>query len=169
MTSSWLKIVLIISLGLNCMIGGALAYRFVWGRPLGQFFGCPPPWHRNPLFSSLPPESRTAHEQLREKMMAGRRYIAETRDSLMEALSVPDPDRKRIDEQLDAINKQQAAMERMAVEQMLLDIQSLPPEKRAAFIQDIRQSRYCRWPDGPGMGRGWEGRGGRHGPKHFEP
>jgi hypothetical protein len=168
MNSSWIKAVLVISLGLNCMIAGAFVYRLVWGRPLHQFFGGPPAC-RAPFFSALPPRNIAAHEQLREKMMAGRRQLAATKNRLMEVLAAPDPDRQRIDEQLDAINKQQAAMERMAVEQMLQDIQSLPVEKRAAFIEDIQQS-MCRKADGPGMGMGREGRGGgRHRPKYFEP
>jgi hypothetical protein len=169
MNSSWFKILLIISLGLNCMIAGAFVYRFVWGRPLQQFFGGPPACPA-PFFSALPPKNIAAHEQLREKMMAGRRKIGETKNSLMEVMAAPNPDRRRIDEQLDAINKQQADMERMAVEQMLEDIQSLPAEKRAAFIEDIQQSMYCRRGDGPGMGWVREGRGGgRHRPRDFQP
>jgi|GEM_PF-3509188 len=172
MNSLWFKIVLIISLGLNCMIAGACVYRFMWGSPLHRFFGESPSACRAPFLKALPPKNIAAHEQLREKMMAGRRKIGETKSNLMEVLAAPVPDRKRIDEQLAAINKQQADMERMAVEQMLVDIQSLPAEKRDAFIKEVQQSMYCRNAEGAGAGRGMEGHGGwrgRHGPKDFQP
>ena len=170
MNSLWLKIVLIISLGLNCMIAGACVYRFTWGSPLHRFFGGSPSACKAPFLKSLPSKNIAAHEQLREKMMAGRQKISETKNSLMELLAATAPERKLIDERLAAINKLQADMERMAVEQMFEDIQSLPPEKRGAFIAEVQQSMYCRRGDGPGMGRGREGRGGGwHRPKDFQP
>lgn len=163
MNTSWMKTVLIISLGLNCMLGGAFVYRFVWGRPLAHLFGDSRSGRIGEFFRSLPPESRAAHKQLRQDMRAERRQTAKIRSGLMDLLAAPEPDRRRIDEQLDLINKRHAHMERMAVEQMLRDIQALPPEKRAAFIEAMRQSRYFRMGRGPGRGVHGKGRGrGRH-------
>ena len=165
MNSSWWKTLIIVSLGLNCMIAGAIAYRFLCGRPLDQFFGVPP--HGRPSFmSALPPENLAAHAQLREKMNSGRLKIHDARSELMKQLAASAPDRQRIGEQLAAINKMQADMERMAVEQMLQDVQSLPPEKRQAFLDDLERGFFFRMGDGPGMG--WHGRG-RHLLQDFSP
>lgn len=178
MKSSWLKVLIIVSLGLNCMIAGALAYRFLSGKPLGPFSGGAPPESRNPAFTSLPAGNIADHELLRQKMSAVRRQMVDARGALIGLLAAPEPDRRQIDGHLDRINEMHAAMERMAVEQMLEDIQSLPPDKRADFIKNVRQSRYCRWEDGHrhghgrgrgGEGRGRDGRGGRQRSKQFPP
>lgn len=157
MNSTWLKSILIISLGLNCMIAGVFVYRFVWGRPLGQWFGGPPQGYCNQLFSSLPAESRAAHKLLREKMRAERREVTQARSELMDLIAAPNPDRKRIDAQLDIINKQQAHIGHMAVEQMLEDVSALPADQRAAFIEAMRQSKYFGRSGRSSRGRGQEG------------
>ncbi len=162
MNSKWLKIGLIISLGLNCMIAGALVYHFVLDRPLGRFFSSPPRGHHTTILKSLPPESRAAHKELRKKMRAERRQAARARHALMDLLAEPEPDRGRIDAQLELINRQRAHMGRMVVGQMLEDIKAVPPDQRAAFIDSLRQSKYFR-AGRPGRGRGAEGRGGRSG------
>ena len=89
MNSKWLKIVLIVSLGLNCMIAGAFVYRFVVDRPLGRFYGRPARGHHTAILKSLPPESRADHRQFREKMRAERRQAARARQALMDMLVEP--------------------------------------------------------------------------------
>ena len=164
MNSTWVKIVLIVSLGLNCMVAGALGFSYFRNMPLGRFFDHRPAAGRPGFFNMLPPKNLAAHQQLRDKMAVMRRDIGAAKDSLLDQLAAPEPDRGRIEAQLGAINALQADMERTTMEQMLQDIQSLPPDKRAEFIRDIRQNMYYR---GHGMGRG--GRGGRHGQSHFPP
>ncbi len=147
------------------MIAGAIAYRFLWGRPLDQFFGGPP--HGRPSFmNALPPENLAAHDRMKDKMRAGRLKINDARSELLQLLAAPAPDRRRIGEQITVINAMQADMEKMVVEQMLQDVQSLPPEKRQAFLADLERGFFCRRGDGPGMGSGREGRG-RHRSKDF--
>jgi Spy/CpxP family protein refolding chaperone len=165
MNSSWWKALIIISLGFNCLIAGAFAYRFLWGRPIDHFFGGPP--HGRPAFLSiLPSENLAAHDSMKEKMRSGRQKINEARSELMQLLAAPEPDRQRISDQLVAINSMQADMEKMVVDQMFQDVQALPREKRQAFLADIERGFFCRRGDGPGMGR--EGRG-HHQPKDFSP
>ncbi len=167
MNSSWWKALIIISFGLNCIIAGAISYRFLWGRPFDQFFGRPP--HGRPSFmNALPPENLAAHDRMKEKMRDGRLKINDARSELMQLLSAPAPERQRISEQLSVINAMQADMEKMVVDQMLKDVQALPPEKRQAFLVDMERGFFCRRGDGPGMGMGREGRG-RHRPKDFSP
>ncbi|MBN2107517.1 MAG: periplasmic heavy metal sensor [Deltaproteobacteria bacterium] len=166
MTSAWWKALIIISLGFNCIIAGAIAYRFLWGRPLDQFFGGPPKG-RPSFMNALPPENLAAHELMKEKMRAGRLKINDARSELLQLLAAPAPDRRRISEQITAINALQADMEKMAVEQMLQDVQSLPPDKRQAFLADLERGFFCRRGDGPGMGR--EGRGRHRQKKIFHP
>lgn len=168
MNSSWWKALIIISLGLNCLIAGAIAYRLLWGRTPEHFFGGPAP---SPAFmKNLPRENRAAHALLREKMDAGRMKINEARSELMKELAASAPDRQSISQQLAAINKMQADMEQMAVYQMLQDVQALPPDKRKAFLADIERGFFCRRGDPPGMGMYRPGGGrGRHRPEDFPP
>jgi hypothetical protein len=168
MNSSWWKALIIVSLGLNCLIAGVLAYHFMWGRPFDRLFGGPP--SKPPFLKNLPPENLASHALLREKMDAGRMKIHDARAELMKQLAASAPDRQLISEQLAAINKMQADMERMAVDQMLQDVQVLPPEKRQAFLDDIERGFFFRRGDGPGpgMGMGRPGRG-RHRAKDFPP
>ncbi len=165
MNSSWWKALIIISLGLNCMIGGAIAYRFLGGRPLGHFFSGPNAG-MPPFMSALPPENQAAHALMREKMRAVRLKINDARSELMQLLAAPAPGRQRISDQLAAINAMQADMEKMVVDQMLQDVQALPPEKRQDFFADIERGFFCRRGDGPGMGMDRPGRG-RHRTKDF--
>jgi Spy/CpxP family protein refolding chaperone len=116
--------------------------------------------------NALPPENQAAHAAMREKMKDGRLKINDARSELVQLMAAPVPDRQRIGEQLAAINTMQADMEKMIVDQMLQDVQSLPPEKRQAFLADIERGFLCRRGDGPGMGMGHEGRG-RYRPKDF--
>ena len=160
MKFSWLKAVIVISLGLNCMIAGAVAYRYIWAGP----FGRPP--GPGPFLGDITPQNQAAHAALREKMAASRERIHAARTSIMESLGAQMPDRRRISGELDTINKLQADMERMVIEQMLQDVQALPLEKRGAFLADIQRSIFCRRGDGPGRGRGRDG-SGRHWLKNF--
>ena len=168
MNSPWIKATLIISLGLNSMIAGAFLYRVAGGRPLPYFFGGSPPAWRNPLLQDLPPGAVAAHERLRDMMRSRRQHVSALKRDLVTSLAAPEPDRARIDDQLAAINKEQAAMERMTVEQMLQDIQSLPAEKRSAFVESLQRRMHCGKGCGPGIGGGPEGHGGwkaRRGPQ----
>jgi len=163
MSSSWWKALIIISLGFNCLIAGALAHRFLWGRPFDQVFGGPP--HGRPSFmSALPPENLAAHARMKDRMRAERLKINDARSELLQLLAAPSLDRRRISEQIIVINALQADMEKMVVEQMLQDVQSLPPEKRQAFLADMERGFFCRRDAGRGMGR--EGRG-RHRQKNL--
>ena len=162
MKFSWFKALIIVSLGLNCMIAGAVVYRYFWagtfGRPHGpgQFLG----------ETSL--QNQAAHAAVREKMAASRENIHSARTRIIESVGTQTPDRTLISKELDTINKLQSDMERMAVEQMLQDVQALPPEKRDAFLADLQRSMFCRMGEGPGMVRGRDDHG-RHWPKNSPP
>ena len=148
MNSSWWKALIIISLGFNCMIAGAVAYRYLSGGLFGRPHG---PGH---FLGDTPPQNQAAHAALREKMTASRESIHAARTRIVESAGAQTPDRTRISGELDTINKLQADMERMVIDQMLQDVQALPPEKREAFLADIQRSIFCRRGDGPGMGMG---------------
>jgi len=160
MNSSWWKALIIVSLGFNCMIAGAVAYRYLWGAPFGRPHG---PGH---FLGETSPQNQAAHAALREKMAASRGNIHAARTRIIESLGAQTPDAARISSELDTITKLQADMERMAVDQMLQDVQSLPPEKRAAFLADIQRSIFCGRGDGPCRGRDDRS---RHGLKNFPP
>ncbi len=157
MKFAWLKALIIVSLGLNCMIAGAVAYRYLWGGPFGRPHG---PGY---FLGETSPQNQAAHAAVREKMAASREKIHAARTRIIESVGAQTPDRTLISGELDNINKLQADMERTAVEQMLQDVQALPPDKRGAFLADIQRSMFCRMGDGPGMGKG------RHWQKNFLP
>ena len=148
MKFSWWKALIILSLGLNCMIAGAVAYRYFFGGPLSR------PHGPGTFWDDIPQQNQAAHAELREKMSASREKMHAARTRIMESLGAQTPDRTRISGELDTINKLQADMERMVIDQMLQDVQALPPEKREAFLADIQRSIFCRRGDGPGMGMG---------------
>ena len=127
MKFSWWKALIILSLGLNCMIAGAVAYRYFFGGPLSR------PHGPGTFWDDIPQQNQAAHAELREKMSASREKMHAARTRIMESLGAQTPDRTRISGELDTINKLQADMERMVIDQMLQDVQALPRKSGRHF------------------------------------
>lgn len=154
MNSPWIKALLVVSLGINCMIAGGVAYRYVWGRPYRSFPG------RDAFLSVVPEQNLQVHQALRETLRSERGRLRDARRDLVDLMRAPDPDRQRITEQLGLIHRIQSDTEQMVVDQMLSDLKALPSGKRAEYLDVMKRGLLCRRDVGMRMGKGGR-RGGR--------
>ena len=70
----------------------------------------------------------------------------------MELLIQDTPDREKINTQLEALSKTQAAVQHVVLDQILKEIQTLNPEQKKTFLANLKEG--MRFKGMFGMGRG---------------
>jgi len=153
MNGAWLKMLLVLSLAGNCAVGGALTYKYIFApqeRP-----------HESLPVRPCSPGIRLSPEagrEMREKIEPARRRIQESRARIVELLRQDEPDRQQIEQEITTITASQADIQRMVMDRLIRDLQAMPPEQKAARLDEMKNPRF--WRGMSGRGRGGHGRKG---------
>lgn len=134
MNALWLKIVFIVSLSLNCMIAGGLAYRYAFERE-------PAPVNEEalpPEIADLPAQVRSARRGLGMQLRQARMDLIQDRANLLNLLIQEPPDMAAINTAVDSLSSRQAAIEKQVLGQIIKEIHGLPPEQKTAYLKGLR-------------------------------
>ena len=158
MNSPWLKTILVLSLACNCMIAGALAYKYFIGPQTQRLSG---DLRRQPLQPGplLSPEEQ---QELQGKIKPVRQQIQDDRNRIVELLKQDAPDRQQIDSALALMSTRQAAIQSMVMDRIIQELQTMAPGQRARYLAAMKDPRCWRGMLRMGHGRG-QGRGHREG------
>jgi len=152
MNSNWLKTVIIISLALNFMVAGGLTYKNFF---VQKIEGQPEkPLEQDTSSIDFSPQIRNGRRGFGNRIRPERMRIQEEQDKLVELLMQEPPDRKKINEALEKVNKAQARVKQMVLEQILKEIQGLSPEQRKLYLSRIKMGMVRKGMFGMGRGRG---------------
>ena len=152
MNSNWLKIIIIISLALNCMVAGGLTYKYFFVQKTEE--QPEEPLKQDTSSIDFSPQVRDDRRGLGNRIRPERMRIQGEQDKLVELLMQEPPDRKKINEALEKVNKAQARVKQMVLEQILKEIQGLSPEQRKLYLSRIKMGMVRKGMFGMGRGRG---------------
>lgn len=155
MNSPWIKSIFILSLVLNCMVAGAVTYKYIFSRPYtAQQDVLPQQGIEHGRGHLL---SEDARRELKGQIRNERARIQEAQDRLMDILKQENPDRDKINAELASITTTQSGVQNMVMDKVLKELQTLPPDQRAEYLSKLRDAMCFRGMFG--MGRGMGGRG----------
>jgi uncharacterized membrane protein len=163
MNSNWLKAVIIVSLALNCMVAGGLTYKYFFEQ--SSEIKPEEPLKQSVLPMDFSPRIRNARRGFQKDVWDERSMIQQEQDRLVEFLMQETPDRKKINETLETISRNQAQVQQLVLDQILKEIQDLSPEQKMLYLSNIKSRMRCGKMFGMGRGRGRrDGRGRRNFP-----
>jgi Spy/CpxP family protein refolding chaperone len=144
MRRNWILLALLLSFGVNC---GLVGMAIVRHRPAAPFERGvrPAPRAGERLADRLELEGETRESflrlqrQLAERMRGGRREIERSRRELRRELTSAAPDRARAEELLVAIGREQAAMDRALVENVLASRELLDGRGEREYLRFIER------------------------------
>lgn len=178
MSQAWrqrvLWFVLLASLAFNAGVGatvGVKAYRQYAEKPPEGEFPPPPRMRDLQLTIEQRDELRTERQNLRRRQRALHETIRMETDALADLLTVEQPDRQAIADQLDKLGEYRAQMDQELVEHFLKIRSMLHPAQFEVFDRIVRHALHHGDRRGPGrfgrphgrfQGRGQEFHGRRH-------
>ncbi len=149
--------ILVFSLALNLAVAGTLAWH-LW---LADRFNGTPVVPGTPLTrSDVRQIVNASGDGQWQSMRQYRQKIFEKNAEILDLIAAKPDDAGAITKAVDELTALKGSLERQSVERIRRIVASLPDEKKAAFI-DFMKQRTCM---GPGMGWGRRGHRGQRGP-----
>ncbi len=143
---------LIFSLALNLAVAGTVGWHIIAERNAVALSDTPTPSQEEMV------QIRTAlQKNLMGKLVGTRDQIVEKRIEILSLIAQNPGDLAAVEKSVNELNSLKSEIEKDAIAEISKTAAELPAQKRAVFLEMIK-NRTCM---GPGMGRG---RGGRHCP-----
>jgi hypothetical protein len=154
MKDTWLKIIFIFSLAVNCAVLGALGY------PLARQYwvsGKEPARIPEMPAENIPAQVLQSRADFRNRLWQERLTIRKEREALAGLIMEQPPDKQRIQEKIRTITALQGKIQEATVGEILQETAAMTPAQRKLYLENI-QGRMC-----PKGMMGGCGRGGRMG------
>jgi len=91
---------------------------------------------------------------MQDKIAPERQKIQQAREKIVELLRQDNPDREQVYREISTIAASQAAIQRIVMDQLMQNLQTLSPEQKAAYLDRMKNPLFWHSAFGKGRGRG---------------
>jgi uncharacterized membrane protein len=151
MNSKWLKILFVISLVLNCMVAGALTYKYFFEEPRIKPLKETSEQIIAPI--DFPQRIRDERRSFQRRMRQERMRIQKEQDRLVDFLMQDPLDRREIHRTLEQLHKVQGEVQQLVLQQILKEVLNLSPEQKALYLSNIKMGMVRKGMFGMGRRR----------------